>query len=384
LADLPAKLREERQEVPADTAVAIAQVFLDVNSRRLYYLNDVARQLRAEGLPFTPEDLVQRPLHTLEGEPIERSQLPLLVALREEHAVEATFLWQRKHRPPRGVSWSAAPVMDAAGNLLGVVGSVSCGRPEPDWQGLAGLTHDLRMPLSVLGQASTVLKEALPADASLRASLEDIQAAAERAIGVARDLLLWCRAPLQRGRQLESAWFPLEPFLENLAREQTYAAQRKGLTLIADLKAAAGWDVCTDRVRLGRLLANLITCAIHFTGAGALAFTASYRNEPTGKLLVLGVLDTGMGISPEEQESIFHTFNPPTFGREEDSADSGLGLAAVDRLAKELEMEIEVFSEYGRGSAFRLVLPWRLLRPAAGARPHRLQATESEPERNAS
>jgi hypothetical protein len=362
----------------------MGQVFLDLSARRLYYLNETARQLRADGLPFTPEDLAQRTLHNPEGQLVQRNELPLIVSLREERPVEMMFLWLREHGPAYRVCWTAAPLMDGAGRLLGILGCVCCSPPEPDWQALAGLAHDLRTPLKALEQAADSLKKPDLPDGAARARLEDLQSAADRALGVARELLHWSRAPAQRGRRPEPTWFPLGPFLDHLVREHSYAAQQKGLTLLADLKAAEGWAVHTDRVRLGRLLSNLIANAITFTGSGGITFTASFRNEPTGRLLVLGVVDTAVGLSSEEQESIFHTFQPSFAGVEEDSADSGLGLVVVDRLAKELEMEVEVHSEYGSGGAFRLILPWRLLRPTAGSRPNRLHATEGEPEKHAS
>src|SRR5439155_4513696 len=116
------------------------------------------------------------------------------------------------------------------------------------------------------------------------------------------------------------------------------------------------------RVRLGRLLANLLVNAVRYTHSGQVAFTAAWREEPGERALVLSVLDTGAGISQEEQESIFQPFERGRAGKDDDSGGSGLGLAVVDRLVEELGLALEVYSEYGRGSAFHLVLPERLIR----------------------
>ena len=77
---------------------------------------------------------------------------------------------------------------------------------------------------------------------------------------------------------------------------------------------------------------------------------------------VVSVVDTGTGISPEEKESIFQPFERGRAGKESDSGGSGVGLAVVDRLVEELGLNLEVYSEYGRGSAFSLVLPEAFLR----------------------
>jgi signal transduction histidine kinase len=74
------------------------------------------------------------------------------------------------------------------------------------------------------------------------------------------------------------------------------------------------------------------------------------------------VIDTGAGISEEDQESIFQPFEQGKAGKESDSGGSGLGLAVVDRLVSELGLTLEVFSEYGHGSTFELLLPMAILR----------------------
>src|SRR5207245_4828652 len=111
------------------------------------------------------------------------------------------------------------------------------------------------------------------------------------------------------------------------------------------------------------------------------AFTRAWQNVPatpldsastphlgmpttTTRALVLSVVDTGHGISTEEQESIFQPFERGRAGKEGESGGSGLGLAIVDRLVEELGLELEVYSEYGHGSAFHLLFPGAFLRQA--------------------
>ena len=77
----------------------------------------------------------------------------------------------------------------------------------------------------------------------------------------------------------------------------------------------------------------------------------------------LGVVDTGPGISEEEQDSIFQPYERGRAGKKAgDSSGSGLGLAVVDRLVEELGLTLDVYSEYGRGSAFHLAVPGAMLR----------------------
>jgi hypothetical protein len=345
------------------------QVYLDVKRRKLSCLNDRARQLRAGGVPFIPDDLARRPLHTLGGQPVTATDLPLVAAYQEGRNVEATFVARREGGAVEYVTWSATPLRDSRGEITAIVGSVVCAPPDPDWQALAGMAHDLRTPLQALKLLVTVLDQAPGLDDQQHEALDRIRSAAERALAIGRDLLNWCRSPVEAGRRRdEPAWFPLGPFLQNLAAEQSVTARHKDLALVTRLEAVEGWEVRSDPVRLGRVLANLLVNAIRYTTAGRVEFTAEWREASPdhAEALALGVIDTGTGISKEEQESIFQPFERGQAG-DSSGFGSGVGLAVVDRLVEELGLTLEVYSEYGRGSAFHLLLPRAALRKAEGS-----------------
>jgi hypothetical protein len=343
-------------------AVRIGHVYLDVQRRLLHCLNAQARQLQSEGIPFTPADLGRQPLQTATGEPVTAAQLPLLVTWREARPEEALFVVVRDSVPVQHVLWSTAPLKNASDELVGVVGTVCCAPPEPDWQTLAGLAHDLRTPLQSLKMLLPILEQAPNLDPSLREVVERIRGTADRAILIGLDLLEWCRAPVQKGRRPQSAVFALEPFLRNLAAEQATAARAKGLSLVGNLEAARGWDIHIEPVRLGRLLANLLANAVRYTATGRVEFTASWREEAGDRALILAIVDSGAGISQEDQEDIFQPFARGRAGKEGDSSGSGMGLSVVDRLVEDLGLTLEVYSQEGRGSAFHLHLPGELLR----------------------
>jgi signal transduction histidine kinase len=364
-----------RSDKPAAAALSgqsirIGQVYLDVQRQLLHCLNTTAQQLLMEGVPFTSADLARQPLRTTDGRDVEKDDMPLLRAWRKNQPVDATFLLPREPGPPMQLRWTASPVRSKSGKVSGILGTVIAGPVEPDWQVLAGLSHDLRTPLQSLGLLVELAEGAQQEPAELSELLARIRASAERGIGIAQDLLQWCRGPVQEGGLLsERSWVALEPFLTSLAAEQQVAARHKSLALVANVAATHGWEANTDRVRMGRLLSNLLVNAIRYTTTGQVEFTASWRDDrnprngsPPGRKLALSIVDTGAGISLEEQESIFQPFERGKAGKDSDSGGSGLGLAVVDRLVEELGLELEVYSEYGRGSAFHLLLPPMSLR----------------------
>jgi signal transduction histidine kinase len=351
---------------PAGTA-RVGHVYLDTRRRLLYCLNETARQLIREGVPIGRDDLERQPLQTLAGAAVTAADLPLLRAWRDRTPQEATFVLARPGAVVQHLTWSAAPLADAGGELLGVLATVTVAAPEPDWQELAGLAHDLRGPLQVLRLLVPLLASMPLPTPEARELFERMRAASDRALSVGLDLLEWCRGPTQAGRRAERKWFALGPFLAALVDEQLGVAQRKGIGLRTDLAEAQPLEVQTDAVRLGRLLANLLSNAVRYTAAGQVRFTAGWRRDGAGQkqALALAVADTGTGLSAEDQESIFQPFERGKAGREGDSSGSGLGLAVVDRLVKDLGLTLEVFSEYGQGSTFELLLPLSILRPTA-------------------
>jgi anti-sigma regulatory factor (Ser/Thr protein kinase) len=337
-------------------------VYLDVQRRELHFLNPTAKQLHHDGLPLLSADLQHGQLQHLDGRPVTAEELPLLVSWKTERTVEAIFVLVRPSALNLQVSWNTAPLWDLEDQLAGIVGSVICSFPEPDWQEMAGLAHDLRTPLNAIGLQIAVLDSDPPDQSAVRQVLQHLRSSAERALHVGMDLLEWCRGPASRGRRAQKAWFELEPFLAGLIQEQMPMAERKGLTLVAELSKVRGWEVATDRVRLGRLLSNLLVNAVRYTTRGRVEFTTSWRFSRETRLLTLSVVDTGVGIATEEQDSIFEPFAQGRAGRDSDSGGSGLGLAVVERLVSELGLDLEVYSEYGRGSAFNLILPAKILR----------------------
>jgi signal transduction histidine kinase len=346
----------------ADAGVLVGHVYLDVRRRVLYCLDDTARQLRRQGVPFTAVDPNRPPPTTPAGDPITDADLPLVRAWREGHPAEVVFVLPDGGSLARVVQWTASPLRDGGGQLVAVVGTVLVRPPEPDWQTLAGLAHDLRNPL----QALRLCLDDLPAEDDLPENMREavgrLRRVTERALSVGKDLLEWARGPAQGGRQIEAAWFSVEPFLAGLAEEQAVAARQKGLMVVEDLRAARGWEIQSDRVRLSRLLANLLANAVRYTSTGRVELAVSWRQDPAGSQLCLGVHDTGAGIPPEEQESIFQAFERGTAGRSDSAGGSGLGLTVVERLVQELQLALEMSSDVGRGTSFRLLIPGTILR----------------------
>ncbi len=159
----------------------VAQVYLDVRRKVLHCLNDTARQLAGEGVPFTSGDLAKRPLTNLAGDVVTSADLPLLRAYRERGPREAVFVLPEADDRVWHLTWHAAPLSDSHGDVIGVLATMRMAPPEPDWGVLAGLAHDLRTPLQSLRLLTALLGQAGCRRRAPRWSRAKVRAAAERA-----------------------------------------------------------------------------------------------------------------------------------------------------------------------------------------------------------
>jgi signal transduction histidine kinase len=119
-----------------------------------------------------------------------------------------------------------------------------------------------------------------------------------------------------------------------------------------------------DQAKVQQLLNNLISNAIKFTPEGGRIEITAERDEYGD--LRLRVTDTGIGISPDDQQLIFEKFRQaPGMSKDGDAmtreySGTGLGLSIVRELCRLLGGDVSVESELGRGSTFTVRLPWRL------------------------
>ncbi|HEX8911080.1 MAG TPA: HAMP domain-containing sensor histidine kinase [Humisphaera sp.] len=229
---------------------------------------------------------------------------------------------------------------------------------------LNAISHDLRTPLNGLTLQASLAEIHLAGDdrEELRQSLLEIKASA-RATGDMLDALLefarldWASDPVTPNV------FPLAEAVESATRTSRAAAEQKGL----DLRnlCPAGLTVTTDRLKLERVLTNLIANAVKFTPTGSVRVEA----QPGADGVELHVIDTGVGIAPEHRDRLFEEFFQVHNHERDRRKGFGLGLSIARRLARQLGGDIQLDSAPGRGSRFTVVLPGVLRGGDADAQP---------------
>ncbi|HET6882351.1 MAG TPA: ATP-binding protein, partial [Pirellulales bacterium] len=149
--------------------------------------------------------------------------------------------------------------------------------------------------------------------------------------------------------------FPLWQLVHEEVRQLSPLAAQKGLPLVVP-PSKDEVRVRTDRVKLARILGNLIGNALKFTDQGEIRIEVELLPSQERRLLIR-VIDTGMGIEAKHLESIFDEFAQIHNPARDRNKGSGLGLAICKRLLDVMGGTIEVASEAGRGSVFTVALP---------------------------
>ena len=213
---------------------------------------------------------------------------------------------------------------------------------------LATASHDLRQPLQTLGLLNGALRRMTGDEECLEVLREQDQAidAMARLLNGLLDI-----SKLESGAvKPELIDFDIAPLFEAMRRDFANLAANKGLRLSIDTPRA---HVHSDLALVGQVLRNLLSNAIKYTQEGSVEL----RCVPRGAKLRIEVRDTGLGIASDQLGQIFDEFYQVGISPNSSRDGYGLGLSIVQRIARLLDIRVEVASTPGQGSVFAIELP---------------------------
>ena len=214
---------------------------------------------------------------------------------------------------------------------------------------LATLSHEIRTPMTgVMGMAELLLSTQLsPTQHEYTRSMQRSGAMLLKLLNDALDL-----ARIEAGRlDLEPTPFNVHDLLNEVMAIERGLAQIKGIGLqLTIAKGFPAW-VLGDALRIKQVLLNLVNNALKFTERGSVTVYAQCADEG----LLLSVTDTGPGIPEASQTRMFQRFEQADGPQR--SSGSGLGLAICRELVSLMNGSIEMESQVGGGSTFRVRLP---------------------------
>jgi signal transduction histidine kinase/DNA-binding NarL/FixJ family response regulator len=215
---------------------------------------------------------------------------------------------------------------------------------------LANMSHEIRTPLqSILGFSEQLKNYHGPHLEAVGA----IHSSSEHLLHIVNEVLDYSR--------ISSGSFTLvkEPFalfalLKEVESAMRIQSEKKRLTLLLDLEKASDFELLGDSFRLRQILYNLVGNAIKFTAKGYVKITLKTKEDHNSVDCTFEIMDTGIGIRQDDLEKIFNQFEQASSFIARNYGGTGLGLTIVKSLVEAQGGTLNVTSQPGHGSTFKV------------------------------
>ena len=216
---------------------------------------------------------------------------------------------------------------------------------------LANMSHEIRTPMNgILGFIKLLRKTGL--SPQQLEHIETIEKSANNLMAIINDILDISK--IESGKiRVQNESYNLRDCVEEVLSLLAPAAYEKQLNLVSMVYSDVPLSLYGDASKLRQILTNLVSNAIKFTDQGNVVVRTMLENEYESKTKIkISVSDTGIGISPKDQNRLFNTFEQVDTSSTRKFGGTGLGLAISKSLAELMQGEIGLQSEPNKGSTF--------------------------------
>lgn len=220
---------------------------------------------------------------------------------------------------------------------------------------LANMSHEIRTPMNaVVGLSELIIEESRGRKMYDYAC--DIKSAALNLLGIINDILDLSK--VEAGKmELISGDYYVQILVQDTVNMIKVAAAQKGLKVNVDLAQDMPYKLNGDEGRIRQVLINLLNNAIKFTRQGSVSLKASGQFvDDENYRMCFEIQDTGIGIKEEDLGHIYESFQQLDMNINRKVEGTGLGLAITKNLVQLMDGDIQVESEYGKGTTFRVVI----------------------------
>ncbi|MDE2260440.1 MAG: response regulator [Betaproteobacteria bacterium] len=224
---------------------------------------------------------------------------------------------------------------------------------------LANMSHEIRTPLNGILGFSTLLEQNLPTGENQHHA-RWLRESAELLDRILSDILDF--SSIESGEiKLNAVPFNLGESVAQCINPYTLLAGQNGLTLEVDYAIAGPLQLLGDPDRLRQILQNLLSNAVKYTERGQIRIKVMRQAAPENGLewITFQIEDTGVGIPPEKQSSLFKRFTQLESDPFRRRSGTGLGLVIVKGLVEALQGRMSLESEQGRGTRVTVTLPFQ-------------------------
>ena len=229
---------------------------------------------------------------------------------------------------------------------------------------LANMSHEIRTPMNaIVGFSELALSEEL--EPQVKEYIVDIRKASHNLLAIINDILDISK--IESGKmELVCGEYYTKTLFNDVFLIMDSQAKKKGLEFKMTVSENMPKKMYGDKIRIRGILINLLNNAVKYTENGSVELKAEIIDRKKDvAVLKFCVKDTGIGIAKEDQEKLFESFSQVdktvNYGKE----GPGLGLAIVKGFVQMMNGEVSVESEYGKGSAFTVVIQQKILDASA-------------------
>lgn len=217
-------------------------------------------------------------------------------------------------------------------------------------QFLVDLAHEIATPLNTIaGVTLGILDGKIPLDSVREEGQEIVDSELDRIRSLLKDIR--SLGLIESAQTIRHEEVDLGIVGERAVRRFSNEAHERGIAFRSELRSIT---VMSDQRMIETVIDNLVTNALRYTPrSGTIKLSVRLEDEEA----VIEVSDTGVGISPAQKTLIFERFYRTDSARDRDHGGTGLGLSIARRAAIAIGGRIEVQSEMGQGSTFRLKFP---------------------------
>lgn len=227
-------------------------------------------------------------------------------------------------------------------------------------QFLAKMSHEIRTPINtIMGMDELILREDVSKDVEHYA--KDIQLASASLLSIVNDILDLSKIEAGKMHLVETEYEVL-PLFHELHQMFRVKADEKQLKAIIQVDSAIPVKLYGDNVRLKQVILNLLSNAVKYTETGTVTlFIRLLKKAEDNVTLQFGVKDTGIGIRSEDIKKIFLNFERLDEKKNANVQGTGLGLSITKELLALMDSELEIESEYGKGSLFSFAVKQKIV-----------------------
>ncbi len=234
----------------------------------------------------------------------------------------------------------------------------AAGKAKSDF--LAQMSHEIRTPINaVIGMDEMILRES--DDPGVREYAQDIKSASKTLLSLINGVLDFSK--IESGKmEIVPVKYEITDMISDMENIVSDRAEKKNLNLILDIDENLPKTLYGDDVRIRQVITNLLTNAVKYTEKGSVTFTMKGEDITDSECnLYIEVKDTGIGIKEEDMDKLFRSFQRLDQKRNRTIEGTGLGMSIVSGILKLMGSELQVESEYEKGSKFYFTISQKII-----------------------